>query len=58
MSELGRYPMYFSNLLSMLKYCHRLEKLDSGLLYDAYICNKEMHSNNISIHGLQVLNLF
>jgi hypothetical protein len=25
MSELGRYPIYFSVILAMLKYCHRLE---------------------------------
>ena len=25
MSELGRYPIYFPVILTMLKYCHRLE---------------------------------
>jgi len=43
MSELGRYPIYFSVILAMLKYCHRLEGQQEGLLFDAYICNKELH---------------
>ena len=38
MSELGRYPIYFSVILAMLKYCHRLEGQQEGLLFDAYIC--------------------
>ena len=40
MSEIGRYPMYFTIILSMLKYCHRLERLKEGLLFDAFICCK------------------
>ena len=48
MSELGRYPNYFSVLLSMLKYCHRLENLTDGFLYDAYICNQDLHSKHIN----------
>lgn len=47
MSELGRYPIYFSIILSMLKFCHRLENCTDGLLYDAYVCNKDLHLNNI-----------
>ena len=39
MSELGRFPMYFTIILSMLKYCHRLEHLKEGLLFDAYVVN-------------------
>jgi hypothetical protein len=35
MSELERYPVYFSVILSMLKYFHRLNNLSEGLLYDA-----------------------
>jgi hypothetical protein len=30
MSELGRYPIYFSVILAMLKYCHRLEGQQEG----------------------------
>ena len=40
MSELGRYPIYFSVILAMLKYCHRLEGQQEGLLFDAYICKE------------------
>ena len=40
MSEIGRFPMYFTIILSMLKYCHRLERLKEGLLFDAFICCK------------------
>jgi hypothetical protein len=55
MSELGRYPIYFSVILVMLKYCHRLEGQQEGLLFDAYICNKELHFSKIkSIHGIRV----
>ena len=48
MSELGRYPIYFSVILAMLKFCHRLESFQEGLLYDAYICNKDLHFSKIS----------
>ena len=37
MSELGGYPIYFSVILAMLKYCHRLESQQEGLLFDAYV---------------------
>jgi hypothetical protein len=47
-SELGRYPIYFSVILAMLKYCHRLEGQQEGLLFDAYICNKELHFSKIN----------
>jgi hypothetical protein len=50
MSELGRYPIYFSVILAMLKYCHRLEGQQKGLLFDTYIlyvCNKELHFSKI-----------
>ena len=31
-----------SPIRAMLKYCHRLEGQQEGLLFDAYICNKEL----------------
>jgi hypothetical protein len=31
-------------ILSMLKYFHRLNNLSKGLLYDAFVCNKEFNS--------------
>jgi hypothetical protein len=32
----------------LLKYCHRLEGQQEGLLFDAYICNKELHFSKIN----------
>ena len=46
LSELGRYPLYFSVVLSMLKYWFRIDKMESGLLSDAYIANQSMVSDN------------
>jgi hypothetical protein len=56
MSELsGRYPICFSVILAMLKYCHRLEGQQEGLLFDAYVCNKELLYILVkSIHGIPV----
>jgi hypothetical protein len=55
MSELGRYPIYFSVILAMLKYCHRLEGQQECLLFDAYVCNKELLYILVkSIHGIPV----
>ena len=49
MSELsGRYPICFSVILAMLKYCHRLEGQQEGLLFDAYVCNKEFYFSKIN----------
>jgi hypothetical protein len=38
----------FSVILAMLKYCHILEGQQEGLLFDAYICNKELHFSKIN----------
>jgi hypothetical protein len=46
LSELGRYPLYFSVVLSMLKYWFRIDNMESGLLSDAYIANQSMVSEN------------
>jgi hypothetical protein len=46
LSELGRYPLYFSVVLSMLKYWFRIDNMESGLLFDAYIANQRMASDN------------
>jgi hypothetical protein len=49
MSELsGRYHICFSVFLAMLKYCHRLEGQQEGLLFDAYVCNKELYFSKIN----------
>jgi hypothetical protein len=52
MSELGRYPIYFSVILAMLKYCHRLEGQQVYylmLIYviKSYILVKSIHSIRI-----------
>ena len=49
MSELGRYPIYFSVILAMLEYCHRLEGQQVYylmLIYviKSYILVKSIHS--------------
>jgi hypothetical protein len=49
MSELGRYPIYFSVILALLKYCHRLEGQQVYylmLIYviKSYILVKSIHS--------------
>jgi hypothetical protein len=46
LSELGRYPLYFSVVLSMLTYWFRIDKMESGLLSDAYIAIQSMVSDN------------
>lgn len=46
MAEVGRYPLFFSIVITLIKYWFRLEKLNEGLLYDAYICNKTMYQNH------------
>lgn len=45
LSELGRHPLHFNIVKSMLKYCYRLENLTTEfpLLYDAFLCSKELH---------------
>ena len=48
LSEVARFPLYFSVILSMIKYLHRLDKLEDGLLYDAYVCNKLLDTENIN----------
>ena len=52
MSELGRYPIYFSVILALLKYCHRLEGQQVYylmLIYviKSYILVKSIHSIRI-----------
>ena len=44
-SELGRYPLQISILLSTLSYWHRLKNTNTGLLSDAFACSKTLHEN-------------
>ena len=48
MSDFDRFPVYFSVIMSMLKYYHRLDNTKECLLYDAYLCNKLLHSCKIN----------
>ena len=43
LSETGRLPIYFSVVISILKYLHRLENVSDSLFKDAYISSKLMH---------------
>lgn len=47
LSETGRFPLYFSIVLSITKYLYRLENCSSGILHEAYSLTKSMHSNGI-----------
>ena len=48
LSELGRYPLYYDIIKTILKYCYRLENLSTEfpLLQDACLCSKKLHSMN------------
>ena len=47
LSETGRFPMYFSIILSIVKYLYRLENLNDGLLKQEYELAKELHGKGI-----------
>ena len=47
LSETGRFPMYFSIILSIVKYLHRLETTSNTLLKEAYSLSKELHNRGI-----------
>ena len=63
LSETGRFPMYFSIILSIVKYLYRLENLNDGLLKQAYDFSKELHGKGIqtwytsALYILELLNL-
>ena len=44
LSELGRFPLHFNIVISLVKYWYRLVNLsnESKLLHDAYICSKNV----------------
>lgn len=62
-SETGRYPMYFSIILSIVKYLYRLENVKDGLLKEAYMLAKELHCKGLqswyssAVYILKLLNL-
>lgn len=47
LSETGRFPMYFSIIISIVKYLHRLENSSAGLLKDSYELAKGLHIRGI-----------
>ena len=59
----GRFPMYFSIILSVVKYLHRLETTSNTLLKEAYSLSKELHNRGIqtwyssAIYILTLLNV-
>ena len=63
MSETGRFPMYFSIVLSIVKYLYRLENTSNLLLKEAYCLSKALHNKGIqtwytsAIYILQLLKI-
>ena len=47
LSETGRFPVYFSIILSIVKYQHRLENTSNSLLKEAYCLSKTLHNKGI-----------
>ena len=47
LSETGRFPMYFSIILSIVKYLHRLENTSNISLKKAYSLSKTSHNKGI-----------
>jgi hypothetical protein len=47
LSEIGRFPIYFNIVLSMISYLHQLHHCSSNLLKEAFLYNKNLHENNI-----------
>ena len=63
LSETGRFAVYFSNILSIVKYLHRLENTSNVLLKEAYFLSEALHNKGIqtwytsAIYYLQLLNV-
>ncbi len=49
LSELGRFPMHFDIVKSMIRYWYRIENLDTKfpLLQNAYLESKKLHENRV-----------
>jgi hypothetical protein len=48
MSELGRFPIYFNIISSIICYLHRLFHCNSTLLEEAFLSNIDLHKNKIN----------
>ena len=47
LAELGRFPLHYDILKSLINYWYRFENLNEfSLLKDAYLCSKSIHFNN------------
>ena len=63
MSETGRLPIYFSVIISIVKYLYRLENISEGLLKDSYMSSKHLHHEGLqswytsAMYILQLLGL-
>ncbi|MEW8546081.1 MAG: hypothetical protein AB2693_21380, partial [Candidatus Thiodiazotropha sp.] len=63
LSETGRFPMYFSIILSIVKYLYRFENLSYGLLKQSYEMTKKLHDKGVeswyssALYILKLLNL-
>ena len=63
MSETGRLPMYFSFIISIVKYLYRLENISEGLLKESYMSSKRLHHKGLqswyttAMYILQLLGL-
>ena len=44
LSEIGRQPLHYEVIKSMLKYCYRLENLSTEFPLLSNLCSKELHS--------------
>ena len=64
LSETGRFPMYFSVVMSIVKYLYRLENISDGILKEAYVLAKDLHHKGnqtwytSAVYILQLLNLY
>ena len=57
MSELGRYSLYFSIILNLVKYWIRLEKSDNILLKESLRMSKNSHENGCTSWIICIYNM-
>ena len=58
LSETGRFPMYFSIILSIIRYLHRLENRSNALLKEAYCLSKALHNKGIQTWYTSAIYIF
>ena len=64
LSKTDQFPMYFSIILSIVKYLHRLENTSNAFLKEAYCLSKAIHNKGIqtwytsAIYILQLLDVY